>query len=126
MNAHAQPPSLIHFSDPLPAAVIDAPAAERCLGPAPQRATQECYSALAGALSIGEWSCAPGAWRITFHAGRHEFFQVLEGCIEIADESGQIRCFGPGEAGIIPAGFRGIFTVRTPVRKRYVMLDAPA
>lgn len=116
-------PRLIHFSDPLPPATTDRPAPERAIGPPPLRTTHECYAAPEAGLSVGEWRCEPGAWRIAFHAGRHEFFQVLEGRLRIADEAGNAREFGPGDAGIIPAGFRGCFEVLEPVRKRYAMLD---
>lgn len=116
-------PALIAFTDPAPAAVEDRPAAERAIGPAPLRLTAERYAADAGALSIGDWVCEPGAWRIRFHDGRHEFFQVLEGRIRITDEGGLAREFGPGDACVIPAGFVGVFEVLEAVRKRYVMID---
>lgn len=127
MNAPC-PPSLIAFADPLPAPVTDRPAAERVVGPAPGplRTTREAYSAEDGAISMGEWCCEPGAWRVAFHAGRHEFFHVLEGRLRLLDEAGNTREFGPGDACIIPAGFRGEFHVLEPVRKRYVMIDRPA
>lgn len=116
-------PVLIHFADPAPAAVEDAPAPERALGPPPRRLTAERYSAEDGALSIGEWTCEPGAWRIAFHAGRHEFFQVLSGRLRLIDDAGHARDFGPGDACVIPAGFKGVFEVLETVTKRYVMVD---
>ena len=117
---------LIHFSDPLPAPTTDHPAPERTIGPPPLRTTWEAYAAPAQALSIGEWACEPGKWAITFHAARHEFFHVLTGRLCITDDAGNAREFGPGDAGVIPAGFRGHFEVIEPVRKRYVMVDAVA
>jgi uncharacterized cupin superfamily protein len=54
---------------------------------------------------------------------RHEFFQVISGRLRIVDAAGQAREFGPGDAGIIPAGFVGTFEVLEAVTKRYVMLD---
>lgn len=116
-------PSVIHFADPAPAAVEDHPAAERAIGTPPRRLTAERYVADNGALSIGDWSCEPGAWRIAFHPGRHEFFQVISGRLRIVDAKGVAREFGPGDAGIIPAGFTGTFEVLERVSKRYVMLD---
>lgn len=116
---------ILHFDDPLPPPVTDQPAPDRAIGPPPQRTTWERYQGEGGALSVGEWACQPGAWRIRFHPHRHEFFQVLSGRLSIADSAGYTRQFGPGEAGIIPAGFVGVFTVLEPVRKRYVMFDQP-
>jgi uncharacterized cupin superfamily protein len=119
------PPALIHFSDPLPTPTVDRPAPERAIGPPPARTTWEAYASDAESLSIGEWACEPGQWRIDFHPRRHEFFHVLEGRLRITDESGIAREFGPGDAGVIPAGFRGGFEVIEHVRKRYVMIDVP-
>lgn len=118
-------PPVIHFSDPAPAPapVEDRPAASRAIGTPPLRLTSERYSAEGGALSVGDWECEPGAWRIAFHPGRHEFFQVLAGRLRIVDTAGNGREFGPGDAGIIPAGFIGTFEVIERVTKRYVMLD---
>ena len=116
---------LIHFADAAPAPLTDRPAQERAIGVAPLRTTWERYASEAGALSIGEWACEPGAWKIVFHAHRDEFFHVLAGRLRIRDEAGNARGFGPGEAGVIPAGFRGVFEVLEPVRKRYVMIDVP-
>ena len=116
-------PSVIHFADPAPAAVEDRPDAGRAIGVPPCRLTAERYAAEDGALSIGVWSCEPGACRIAFHPGRHEFFQVISGRLRIVDTKGVAREFGPGDAGIIPAGFTGTFEVLERVSKRYVMLD---
>jgi hypothetical protein len=118
-------PPILHFSDPAPDAVEDRPALSRAIGTPPLRLTAERYSADNGALSMGDWECEPGAWRIAFHDGRHEFFQVISGRLRIVDTAGNAREFGPGEAGIIPAGFIGTFEVIERVSKRYVMVDRP-
>lgn len=119
-------PPVIHFADPAPDPVEDRPGVSRAIGTPPRRLTAERYAAEDGALSMGDWQCEPGAWRIAFHEGRHEFFQVVSGRLRIIDTAGNAREFGPGDAGIIPAGFIGTFEVVEPVLKRYVMLDRPA
>mgnify|MGYP000905466078 FL=1 len=119
------PPALIHFSDPLPAPTTDRPSPDRAIGAPPLRTTWEAYAAADESLSIGEWACEPGHWTIAFHAHRHEFFHVLEGRLRIIDEGGFAREFAPGDACVIPAGFRGSFEVIERVRKRYVMIDVP-
>ncbi|MBT9498204.1 cupin domain-containing protein [Zoogloea sp.] len=116
---------ILHFSDPAPDVVEDRPALSRAIGAPPLRLTAERYSADSGALSMGDWECEPGAWRIAFHDGRHEFFQVISGRLRIVDTAGNAREFGPGEAGVIPAGFIGTFEVLERVYKRYVMVDRP-
>lgn len=116
---------VIHFSEPAPLPVEDRPAASRAIGPAPLRTTYERYNADNGALSMGDWECEPGAWRIAFHKQRHEFFQVVKGRLRIMDGAGNAWEFGPGDAGVIPAGFIGTFQVLERVSKRYVMIDVP-
>ena len=119
-------PRVKHFSDvgSFAAPVADFPAPERVIGKVPQRLTRECYAAEEGVLSMGEWECEPGAWKISFHRRRHEFFQVLRGRLQIISESGEVSDFRAGDAGVIPAGFRGEFHVLDYVHKRYVMFDA--
>ena len=113
---------LITF-DTLPPVALDQPAAERCIGTPPQRSTWSVYQGDGGAVDCGVWACEPGAWRIAFHGNRHEFFHVLEGHLRITDADGTAKEFGPGDACVIPAGFKGVFEVLTPVRKYYVMMD---
>lgn len=109
--------------DVQPAPTQDRPAAERCLGVPPLRTTWSVFENAAQGVDCGEWACEPGAWRIAFHEGRQEFFHVLEGRLRIVAEDGEAREFGPGDACVIPPGFRGTFEVLAPVRKRYVMID---
>lgn len=118
------PKHLIDFSA-LPEPVLDRPAPERCPGPPPLRSTWSVYQANGAGLDCGVWAAEPGAWRIAFHAGRHEYFHVLEGRIRITATDGEPREFGPGDACVIPAGFQGLFEVLAPTRKHYVMIDAP-
>lgn len=124
MSTAHESPRLIHFGDPAPTPSQDRPSPERAISTPPLRTTWERHASEAEALSIGEWACEPGAWKIAFHAHRHEFFHVLEGRLRIHDDAGNMREFGPGDACIIPPGFRGMFEVLEPVKKRYVMIDA--
>ena len=116
-------PALIHFADAAPPASEDRPDCARTIGKPPRRLTSERYSAEGGALSMGDWACEVGAWRIKFHSRRHEFFQVLEGHVRLTDADGKVRDYRAGDACIIPAGFEGLFEVVEATRKRYVMLD---
>jgi uncharacterized cupin superfamily protein len=131
-------PTVLHFShlaEVLGEPVLDQPAAARCVGdlPPPQRKTWSLYEAPLqvgqegqsnpAELDCGIWECEPGAWTIAFHPGRHEYFHVLSGELIIHGKDGSQNHFSPGQAGIIPAGFEGVFEVLTPVRKHYVMVD---
>ena len=105
---------------------VDYPKHERLVTGNPRRGTQQLYSAPDGQFSCGVWSCERGAWRIEFSAHKDEYFHVLEGHLQITGADGVAIAFGPGQAGVIPAGFKGVFEVLTPVRKHYVVRDVPA
>jgi len=92
----------------------------------PLRATRNLYASADGQLSCGIWNCEVGAWKIDFPASKEEYFHVLEGRIRITGESGVAAEFGPGQACVIPAGFKGLFEVLEPVSKHYVVRDAAA
>ena len=113
---------IVHFSLAQAPVEVDYPRPDRLLSEHnPRRETCNFYAA--GGVSAGIWSCEPGRWRIAFAGHKHEYFHVLEGRLAIEDEQGLRREFGPGEAGLIPAGFRGVFQVLEPVRKHYVVIE---
>lgn len=117
-------PQIIHFSRAEAEPELDYPRPERLLSEHnPRRLTRNFYTDPSGMLSTGEWCCEPGRWRIAFAANKMEYFNVLSGSLSIEDENGASVSFQPGEGGVIPAGFRGVFTVLTPVRKHYVVLE---
>ncbi|GAA5175693.1 cupin domain-containing protein [Niveibacterium umoris] len=118
--------ALIHFSDPLPEPAPDRPRPDRLIQGNPARLTWTLHESADSLTSAGYWACEVGAWRIAFPAGKEEYFHVLEGRIRIADAHGHAREFGPGEAGVIPAGFEGSFEVIEPVRKHFVVVDRDA
>lgn len=102
---------------------IDYPKPERLVRGNPRRATLNLYTDPAGQFSCGVWNCEAGAWNIDFPLGKDEFFHVLEGRIRITGPTGRAEEFGPGDSGVIPAGFKGLFEVLEPVRKHYVVSD---
>jgi uncharacterized cupin superfamily protein len=119
-------PKLTVFSRQSPAAAYDHPRPERLVEGNPLRTTHEHFAAPQGDLVAGIWACEPGAWRIAFAEGKDEFFCIIEGRIRITDSDGEATEFGPGEAGVIPAGFTGTFAVLEAVRKHYVVLERAA
>lgn len=119
-------PKLTVFSRLAPEPAYDRPRPDRLVEGNPLRTTREYFQAPAGDLSAGIWSCEPGAWKIAFAPGKDEFFCVIEGRLRITDADGESSAFGPGEAGVIPAGFTGTFEVLERVRKHYVVLERPA
>ena len=89
----------------------------------PRRTTFEHFLSSRGDPSAGIWCCEPGAWQIAFADGKDEFFCIISGRVRILDHQGRGGEFGPGEAGVIPAGFAGCFEVLAPVRKYFVVVD---
>ena len=116
-------PLLTVFSRQIPEAVTDYPRPDRLVRGNPQRQTWEHFASEHGDLSAGIWSCETGAWNIAFAGGKDEFFCIISGRVRILDQQGQGGEFGPGEAGVIPAGFTGCFEVLAPVRKYFVVVD---
>lgn len=107
-------------------AQIDYPNPQRLVSGNPQRCTRAAYDSADGVCSAGIWACEKGAWRIAFADTKDEFFCIRHGRVKLIAENGHAEEFGPGEAAIIPAGFRGIFEVLEPVEKYYVIVDRAA
>lgn len=98
-----------------------APAAEKLISGAPTQEVFAQYEAAGGKLSIGEWRCAAGAWRVSYDADEYEFCHLLEGRIRLVDEHGAAKEFVKGDAFVIPAGFRGVWETIEPCAKHYVI-----
>jgi uncharacterized cupin superfamily protein len=118
------PVKLIPFAGASTAPEYDRPRPDRLEKGNPLRTTLNHYAS--NGVNAGVWACETGAWRIAFAPGKDEFFHVLEGRIQITDAEGQAKQFGPGDAGVIPAEFTGVFEVLEPVRKHYVIIDREA
>lgn len=104
----------------------DRPNPQRLVTGNPLRHTWPAYETSNGQCAAGIWACETGAWRIAFAQDKHEFFAIISGRVALADEHGHEEVFGPGEAAVIPAGFRGEFRVLEPVRKYYVIVSGVA
>ncbi|GAA5785059.1 cupin domain-containing protein [Chitiniphilus shinanonensis] len=100
---------------------FDHPRPDRRVDGNPQRTTWEHYAR--DGLSCGIWACEVGSWNIRFADDKDEFFCVIEGRVQLWDDAGHAEAFGPGEAGVIPAGFVGRFEVVEPVRKYFVVRE---
>ena len=111
---------------PQGAAQEDRPNPQRLVAGNPLRHTWPAYEAGNGQCAVGIWACEPGAWRIAFADDKHEFFAVISGRVCLTDEHGHAEMVGPGEAAVIPAGFRGEFRVLEAVRKYYVIVTTTA
>ena len=102
----------------------DFPKPERLVRGNPQRRTWNHYSDPTDHVHAGLWTSEVGAWRIEYSATLGEFFHLLEGEIALTDESGTRTVYCPGDACIIPPGFKGLFEVMKPAKKHYVLWES--
>jgi uncharacterized cupin superfamily protein len=114
---------VILFSQQNTATETDYPNAERRLQGNPLRTTQNHFTSASGEVFSGVWGSEVGSWRIVFGEGEDEFFYVTEGRCRVIDEAGNASEAGPGDALIIPAGFKGVFEVLEPMKKHYVIIE---
>lgn len=96
---------------------------ERLLRGQPERRDWPVFERVDGKVSTGIWSGTAGAWRIDFPAGQFEFFHVLSGIGAIVPDEGERKPFGPGDAVMVPEGFRGVFEVTEKVTKQYMFVQ---
>lgn len=102
---------------------VDHPKPERLLRGNPQRETWNLVDEpVTGRLYVGVWRCEPGHWRIEMGAAERELFTVLAGRCRVHADDGSFEEAGPGEAIVIPAGFRGSFEVLEPLTKTYAIV----
>lgn len=120
------PPIKLSAQPPATLPDVDHPRPERRLHGHPRRETWNVASP-AGAearMDAGLWRCEPGHWRIALDPGCTELFTVLAGRCRVHDEAGGVEEVGPGEALVLPAGFRGSFEVLETVTKTYAVFSA--
>ncbi|NVE00113.1 cupin domain-containing protein [Massilia sp. BJB1822] len=115
--------AITEFRQQSPSPEYDHPRAERRLAGNPKRTTWNHFTSSSGEVHAGIWACEKGSWRIAFADNKDEYFYVLEGRCRVIDEQGYAAEAGPGDALVIPAGFKGVFEVVEPVRKHYVIVD---
>lgn len=119
-------PTITQFRLQSPPPEYDHPREERRLEGNPQRTTWNHFTSASKEVNAGIWACERGSWRIAFADNKDEYFYVLEGRCRVIDEHGNAAEAGPGDAMVIPAGFKGVFEVVEPVRKHYVIIDRSA
>lgn len=114
---------IISFQTPQDAEV-DFPRPDRLLSNHnPRRETREYYQSPDQTLNAGTWTCEVGQWKIHFADHKEEFFCVISGRVRLHSEQGETWEFGPGQAEVIPRGFKGSFEVIEKVTKHYVIYE---
>ena len=89
------------------------------LNPGQQETAQTLWSSPDGKLDIGLWECTPGR----FTADRSqaaEFCHFLSGAVEMRHADGRVERLGPGDALMLPRGWKGEWRLLEQTRKIYV------
>jgi uncharacterized protein len=71
----------------------------------------------------GVWECGPGRFTAA-KDGHTEVCQILSGGGNVEGEDGVRVAFGPGSLLVLPAGWRGTWTLDETTRKSYVVIPA--
>ena len=92
------------------------------VGSPPTETGHQFFANAAGNLTSGVWEATPYK-ETTDGYPVDEFMLVLSGSVTITDIDGNSDTFGPGDAFIMPKGFKGTWENTETVRKFYVILE---
>lgn len=81
------------------------------------------FSDADGRFHAGHWQAEPG--RIAVDYTETELCVILDGRVRLTAVDGASIDFGPGDAFVIEAGFRGTWESIGPVTKIYALLEPP-
>ncbi len=90
--------------------------------PGAETSATEWYADPTRAFSAGFWSS--GVWSAEVSYTEDEFCHLLEGTVVLTDAAGHTETYQAGDAFLIPAGFKGVWSSLAPVRKFYVIHQA--
>ncbi|MFV0473169.1 MAG: cupin domain-containing protein [Pikeienuella sp.] len=94
------------------------------LSPGQKEAATSLWTSPDGTLDIGVWECTPGR----FTADRSttaEFCYFLQGEIVMTHLDGTRKTLGPGDAIMLPRGWKGTWEIIGHTRKIYAILSDP-
>ena len=85
-----------------------------------EAATSLCTSP-DGLIDIGVWECTPGRFRAD-RSNAAEFCHFLFGQIVMTHQDGRKQELGPGDAILLPLGWKGTWKILEHTRKIYVFM----
>lgn len=94
------------------------------LTPGQQEAAVSLWTSPDGALDIGVWECTPGVFTADRSAAA-EFCHFLQGRIVMTHADGTRAELGPGDAIMLPRGWKGTWEIVEQTRKIYAFLSDP-
>lgn len=103
-----------------PLEVLDEPIApEKRVSGAPATGARPAFEDGEAGFYTGVWGSEVGAWRVAYDES--ELCVLIAGRVRLIEDGGAAVEFGPGEAFVVPRGFRGIWETLEPVRKIYAI-----
>lgn len=100
--------------------LADPIAPDKVLRGAPVTGVRAASEDEARGFYTGVWESAPGAWRVDYT--EEELCVIVAGRCRLVAEDGTAENFGPGDAFVIPRGFKGTWETLEQVRKVYAIL----
>lgn len=94
---------------------------ERLISGLPAFKTWQQDASREGAITTGVWEATPGVTRSS-KGETYEFCHILQGVIELTDETGEKMTFRAGDSFVMKPGYTGIWTTIETVRKIYVIV----
>lgn len=102
--------------------IVDFSAPRHILSGTPQTGAANIYSDRSGQFHCGIWESSPGKWQVAYE--EEEFCLILSGRVRVTSDTGESEDYGPEDAFVIPAGFRGTWETLESLRKYYVIFEA--
>lgn len=94
-------------------------APEKRLAGNPRCGARPAHEDEAAGFYTGTWESEVGAWRVSYD--EDELCVLVAGRVRLTEDGGAPRDFGPGDAFVVPRGFRGVWETLEPVRKIYAI-----
>ena len=93
------------------------------LTPGQQEAAKSLWTSPCETLDIGLWEATPGQFTAD-RSGAAEFCYFLEGKIVMTHVDGTKKTLGPGDAIMLPKGWKGTWEILEHTRKIYAFFSA--
>ncbi len=100
-------------------AVRSDPSEDRVIEGRPRASVRGLYTSPDGRFSVGEWTCTPGRWRVSYD--ETEYCRIISGYGTLTDHSGDRVPIIAGEEFVIPAGFAGEWEVIETMSKTWAI-----
>lgn len=113
-------PEIVRIST-LPIRPLDEPVeADKLVSGAPMTGFRPATEDETRGFHTGLWESEPGAWTVDY--SEDELCVIVAGRVRLTPTDGAPQEFGPGDAFVIPRGFKGTWETVEQVRKVYAIL----